>query len=259
VIDTHTHVYLPEFNADRTDVIQRARTAGVTQLLLPNIDSRSIDDTHRLADEHPSVCLPMMGLHPCSVKENWKEELEVVKDWLFGSKRRYVGVGEIGLDYYWDKTFVTEQQAALRKQLEWAALIELPFSMHTREATDDCIDIVIEVQQKHPKLRGVFHCFGGTLDQARRIVGLNCMVGIGGVVTYKKAGLDVVLNDVPLEHVVLETDAPYLSPVPFRGKRNEPAYLVHVVNKLSKIYGVDTNAVNEQTDRNAVAMFRLKA
>lgn len=258
MIDTHTHLYLPEFDTDRSEMLQRSHQAGVKYMLLPNIESGSINSMHALVDDKESKCLPMMGLHPCSVKENWKEELEIVKDWLFGSKRKYYGVGEIGLDYYWDKTFVTEQHEALRKQLRWAALLDLPFSMHTREATDDCIQIVTEVKQKHPNLRGVFHCFGGTLEQANQIIALNCMLGIGGVVTYKKSGLDAVLKEVSLEHVVLETDAPYLSPVPHRGKRNEPAYLKNVVDKLADVYGKSATEIETQTDINASRMFRLR-
>lgn len=257
MIDTHTHLYLPEFDADRDAMLQRSHQAGLKCMLLPNIESTSIDSLHALVDDKASRCMPMMGLHPVSVKENWKQELEIVKDWLFGSKRKYYGVGEIGLDYYWDKTFIAEQKAALRKQLEWAALLDLPFSMHTREATDDCIDIVTDVKQKHPNLRGVFHCFGGSFEQANKIVALNCMLGIGGVVTYKKSGLDLVLQHVSLEHVVLETDAPYLSPVPFRGKRNEPSYLKHVVDKLAGVYQKTAAEIEAQTDANASRMFNL--
>lgn len=257
MIDTHTHLYLPEFNNDIDAVLKSAQAAGLRYALLPNIESNTAEAMHALVDKHAGVCLPMMGLHPCSVKENWKDEIEIVKDWLFGSKRKYYGVGEIGLDYHWDKTFVNEQQAALKKQLEWAALLDLPFSMHTREATDDCIQIVTDVRQKHANLRGVFHCFGGSLDQANKIVELNCMLGIGGVVTYKKSGLDLVLQHIPLNHVVLETDAPYLSPVPFRGKRNEPSYLKHVVEKLAEVYALSATEIEARTDANAVRMFRL--
>jgi len=255
--DTHTHLYLPEFDADRAEMLERSHQAGLNYMLLPNIESGSIDAMHALVDNSASRCLPMMGLHPCSVKANWKDELEVVKDWLFGSKRKYYGVGEIGLDYYWDKSFVNEQHIALRKQLEWAALLDLPFSMHTREATDDCIQIVAAVKKEHPTLRGVFHCFGGTFEQANKIIDLDSMLGIGGVVTYKKAGLDLVLQHVPLEHIVLETDAPYLSPVPFRGKRNEPSYLKHVVDKLAGIYSKSAVEIEAQTDANASRMFKL--
>ena len=255
MIDTHTHLYLLEFSNDIDAVLNAAQTAGLRYALLPNIDSISVEAMHALVDRHPKVCFPMMGLHPCSVKENWEAQLDIVQTFLFKSGRFYCGVGEIGLDYYWDKTFVKQQQEAYKLQLTWAAKTQKATSIHTRDATDDAIQLFADIQKDNKDLRGVFHCFGGTLDQANRIVAMNCKLGIGGVVTYKKSGLDAVLKYVPLENIVLETDAPYLTPVPHRGKRNEPVYLTFVIDKLAEIYNCSPKEIVEQTDKNALELF----
>jgi TatD DNase family protein len=256
VIDTHTHIYLTEFEADCDLMLERARQIGVRYMLMPNIDTGSVNALRELAGKY-SDCLPMMGLHPTSVKSNWKNDLVEIEKLLFDESRNYVGVGEIGLDYYWDRTFINEQQNVFRKHLEWAAQLDKPVSIHSREATDDCIKIFFDVQQQHANLRGVFHCFGGTFEQAQKIISMNAMLGIGGVVTYKKSGLGELLRHVSIEKVVLETDAPYLTPVPFRGKRNEPSYLTYVIAKLAEVYGLTTAEVEKQTDDNAKQMFRL--
>lgn len=253
MIDTHTHIYLQEFDTDRDLVIQRAKDAGITALLLPNIDLDSVEALHQCIQAYRSFCKPMMGLHPCSVTASYKDALEKLSTYLHLKSTAYCGIGEIGLDYYWDNTFVNEQKKALETQLNWCDHFSLPFSMHTREAIEDAIAITKTFLDKG--VRGVFHCFGGSLAQAKQIIDMNCMLGIGGVVTYKKAALDEVLRYIPLSHIVLETDAPYLPPVPNRGKRNEPAYLTYIVKRIAGIYSVSESEVMQQTADNARRMF----
>lgn len=250
IIDTHTHLYLEDFQADIEDVLGRAKSEGVTRFYLPNVDSSSIDDLLKLEETHPE-CIAMMGLHPCSVKENMADELSLVEEWL--RKRPFAAVGEIGLDYYWDKTFVAEQKEAFRKQINWALELNLPIVIHSRDSMQDCIDIVKENQ--NGTLRGIFHCFGGTVDEAKQIMDLGFLMGIGGVLTYKKSGLAEVLTSIPLEYIVLETDAPYLTPVPFRGKRNEPSYLKYVVNKMAEAMNIPVEEIAAQTTSNAQKLF----
>jgi TatD DNase family protein len=250
IIDTHTHLYLEDFQADIEGVLSRARAEGVTRFYLPNVDSSSIDDLLKLEEKHPE-CVAMMGLHPCYVKENVADELKLVEEWL--RKRPFAAVGEIGLDYYWDKTFVAEQKEAFRKQINWAMELNLPIVIHSRDSMQDCIDIVKEHQSG--RLRGIFHCFGGTLEEAKQIMDLGFLMGIGGVVTYKKSGLAEVLTTIPLEYLVVETDAPYLTPVPFRGKRNEPSYLKYVVAKMAEAMNISVEEVAKQTTLNAQKLF----
>lgn len=250
IIDTHTHLYLEDFQADIEDVLVRGRAEGVTRFYLPNIDSSSIDDLLNLEEKH-SECVAMMGLHPCYVKENVADELKLVEEWL--RKRPFAAVGEIGLDYYWDKTFVTKQKDAFRKQINWALELNLPVVIHSRDSMQDCIDMVKE--QQNGKLRGIFHCFGGTMDEAKQIMDLGFLMGVGGVVTYKKSGLTEMLPSIPLEYLVLETDAPYLTPVPFRGKRNEPSYLKYVITKMAEAMNIPVEEIAAQTTRNAQKLF----
>ena len=251
LIDTHTHLYLPEFKDDLEIMLERAEKEGVNKFLLPAIDAASHADLFRLEEEFPGRCHAMMGLHPCSVKENYRDELRVARDWF--EKRSFIGVGEIGLDFYWDKTFIDQQYDALHQQLEWALAFDIPFSLHSRNATDECIEVVSGHQ--NGKLKGVFHCFSGDQKQAKQIIDLGLYLGIGGVVTFKNGGLDKVLEQVSLDHVVLETDAPYLAPVPFRGKRNEPAYLKYVVRRLAEINQVNDEDVREITSKNVEKTF----
>ena len=221
LIDTHTHLYAKQFNSDRDAMIQRAVEQGVEQFFLPNIDRESIEGMLALEAAYPERCFAMMGLHPCSVKDNYEEELAIVRHWL--DRRKFCAVGEIGIDLYWDKTFFEQQKQAFLTQIEWAMEFDIPIVIHSRESTDIIIDILTEV--KEDRLRGIFHCFGGTEEQARRIIKLGFFLGIGGVLTYKNSGLGDALKDISLEHIVLETDSPYLAPVPYRGKRNESAYV----------------------------------
>lgn len=246
--ETHTHLYAEEFAADRTLLIEKAISAGITRFYMPNIESSSIDGMLALEAQFPGNCFPMMGLHPCSVKENVAAELEVVKQWL--DKRRFAAIGEIGMDLYWDKTFVKEQEMAFRAQIDWALHYNYSIIIHCREAFDPIYEIL---RSYHTLPKGIFHCFSGTVDQANRILALgNFKLGIGGVVTFKNSGLDKVVEQIGLEHLVLETDAPYLAPVPFRGKRNEPVYLLEVVKKIAALKNVDllevANATNMSSD-----------
>ena len=251
LIDTHTHIYLEQFDEDREEMIQRALDSGVEQFFLPNIDSSSITRMMQMEEAHPGRCFAMMGLHPCSVKENFQEELAIVRDWL--DERPFCAVGEIGIDLYWDKTFIEQQKEAFLLQMEWARELGIPIVIHSRDATDLLIDLV--EKNIDERLKGIFHCFSGTEEQARRIIELGFYLGIGGVLTFKNAGLDKVMEKVAMEHVVLETDSPYLAPVPWRGKRNESAYVRLVAEKLAAIKGVSFREVAEVTTKNAEQLF----
>ena len=250
MIDTHAHVYLPEFDEDRSEMIQRAYKNGVEKILMPAIDSSTHAAMLKVENTF-SGCISMIGLHPCSVKENFEEELNIVDEYL--NKRPFVAIGEIGLDYYWDKTFTDLQYKAFHQQINIALQNDLPIVIHSREATSECIEVV----QQYPGLKGVFHCFSGTALQAKEIIKLGFMLGIGGVLTFKNAGLDKIIMEIGVEHVILETDAPYLSPVPFRGKRNEPAYTKLVAEELSAIVGCSPEEIEELTTANAIKLFKL--
>lgn len=250
MIDTHAHIYLPEFDEDRERIIERSLQAGINTVLMPAIDTT----THNLmfqVEAHYPQCVPMIGLHPCSVKENFEDELIVVKNYL--SSRKFIAVGEIGLDFYWDKTFATQQVKAFHEQVMLSIEYNLPIVIHSRSSIDECINVV----QNYPEAKGVFHCFSGTIEQAKKIIALGFMLGIGGVVTFRNAGLDKVIKEIGIEYAVLETDAPYLAPVPYRGKRNEPAYVQAVAEKLAHLVNKTIEEVEELTTRNAVRLFEL--
>jgi TatD DNase family protein len=251
LIDSHCHLYLPEFAADLEDVVSRAAAAGVSKFFFPAIDSTVIDDMLKLEAAQPEKFFLMMGLHPCSVKSNYKEELSIAEEWL--DKRNFVAIGEIGLDFYWDTSFTDEQYDAFEIQMQWALDKHLPIVIHTRNATEETIKTVKPFADKG--LRGIFHCFGGSEEEAMRITDMNFLLGIGGVLTYKKAGLDVALKNIPLECMVLETDAPYLTPAPHRGKRNESSYLSHIAQKLAEVKNCSVEEVAEITSRNAERIF----
>jgi TatD DNase family protein len=248
--DTHTHIYDERLLADENQ-IGRALAAGVTKMYMPNCDSGTIAPMLQLADKWPANCLPMMGLHPTYVKEGYNDELALVDEWL--AKRKFHAVGEIGLDYYWDLTFKNEQIDAFERQIDSALKYNLPIVIHSRESTADCIDIVRKKQNGN--LKGIFHCFGGSLAEARLIAELGFYIGIGGVVTYKKTDLPEVLQTLGLTNVVLETDAPYLAPVPYRGKRNESSYIPVIAQKVGDILGISAAKVGEITTANAEAIF----
>jgi len=253
LVDTHAHIYLDEFSVDIEEVIIRAKDKGIEQILMPAIDSSTHDAMLALEETHPGSCLSMMGLHPCSVKESYLEELGIVEDWL--TQRKFVAIGEIGLDFYWDISFKDKQYDAFNRQVEWALQYDIPIAIHSRNATDECIKVVKEHQKG--RLKGVFHCFSGTLAQAQQIIEAGFYLGIGGVLTYKNAGLDKVIKEIGPRHLILETDAPYLTPVPFRGKRNESGYLSYVLQKLADIRETNTEEIATATTRNAEKLFGL--
>lgn len=250
-IDTHTHLYAEEFNADRKDMIQKAIEAGIGKFYLPNIDSSSIQGMLQLEKDFPGVCIPMMGLHPCSVNERVEEELKIVESWL--QKRKFTAIGEIGIDLYWDKTFFEQQKMAFRKQIDWALHYGYPIVIHCRDAFNEIFDI-LSSYQKLPK--GIFHCFSGNLEQAHKVISLKTFkLGIGGVVTFKNSGLDKVVEQLDLKHLVLETDSPYLAPVPYRGKRNESSYLINVAEKVCGLKNIDLKTLAEITTKNSNEIF----
>ena len=250
LIDTHSHLYSPKFTHDLDEVIERARNVN-SHVFLPNIDLESIDSMMALTAKDPDFFFPMMGLHPCSVKADWKSVLAQIETELY--KGGWYGVGETGLDYYWDKTFIEEQKEALRQHIKWAKDLNLPLILHCRDSMDDVIKLVEEGQDG--SLRGIFHCFNGTLEQAHRIMDTGFLMGIGGVLTFKNAGVDKVVKELPLDSLVLETDSPYLAPVPYRGKRNESSYTRIVAVKLSDVKGISMDEVAEKTSHNARSLF----
>jgi TatD DNase family protein len=253
LIDTHCHIYSAEFNADRPVMVARAENEGITKMLMPAIDASTHDEMFRVENEFQEKCLSMMGLHPCSVKENYKEELKIVEQHF--SKRSFVAVGETGLDFYWDLSFTKQQYDAFQRQIEWALQRDIPIVIHSRNSMDECIEVINKNQKGN--LRGVFHCFSGSIDQAKKITDLGFHLGIGGVLTYKKSGLDAAIEQMDLKHIVLETDAPYLAPVPFRGKRNECSYIKYVAQKLADIKQIPVKDIAAITTANAQILFGL--
>ena len=253
IIDTHAHVYLEDFDEDADLIMERAANENIEQILLPNIDMTSVDRLLGLCDKHPQLYKPMIGLHPCYVKEDYKDQLKQLMVYL--DRKDIVAVGEIGIDLYWDKTFQKEQIEAYKTQIEWSKERSLPFVIHSRDSLDHTISIVEEMQDGN--LSGVFHCFNGTVEQAKRIMGIGFYMGIGGVVTFKNAGVDKTVAELPIEYLVVETDAPYLSPVPFRGSRNEPSYVSKVVDKIAEVKEMDREEVCKRTSENARKLFSL--
>jgi TatD DNase family protein len=251
LIDTHCHLYLPEFDTDRSSMMERAQVKGVKRFYLPSIDHTVIDAMMAMEASWSGQCFPMMGLHPCSVLASYKNELVIVEEWL--GKRKFAAVGEIGLDFYWDKTFKEQQYEAFKIQMEWALKYDLPVVIHSRDAMKECIDTVKPYAAKG--LKGIFHCFGDSLDSAKEIIDMGFYLGIGGVITYKKSGLAEVIKDISMDHIVLETDAPYLTPVPFRGKRNESSYITYVAEKIAEAKNISIEEVAAITTRNAGLIF----
>lgn len=250
LIDTHAHLYLSDYDTDREDMLLRAQQAGVQRIFLPAIDSTTHDAMIGLDDAHP-FCQAMMGVHPCYIKSNYREELDKAKSWW--RERTFIAVGEIGLDFYWDRTFEKEQYLAFREQIEWALEKNVPIVIHSRNATLACVEVLKEY--KNTALQGVFHCFSGSVEEAREILKLGFYLGIGGVLTYKNAGIAQVLEQLPLDQIILETDAPYLTPVPHRGKRNESSYVSLVAEKLATIKGMSYDEVAALTTVNAERLF----
>lgn len=253
ITDTHTHLYSEQFDQDRDAMIQRAKDAGVQRFFIPAIDSSYSEKMFSLEENYPNDVFLMMGLHPTSVKENFESELQHVKDWI--DKKTFVAIGEIGIDLYWDKTFLKEQQKAFQIQIRWAKKKKLPIVIHCRNAFDEIFDI-LELE-KGPDLYGIFHCFTGTLEQAKKAISYNMKLGIGGVATFKNGKIDTFLNQIPLKHIVLETDSPYLSPSPHRGKRNESSYITFVIEKLATIYKLTFNEIAAVTTENSKEVFGI--
>lgn len=253
LIDTHSHIYLESFNDDRNQVISTAVEKGIRTILLPNIDTSSIALVNALARDYPSTCLPMMGLHPTSVKENYREEFEIIRNEMMSGT--YIAVGEIGIDLYWDKTMHLQQSRVFEQELDLALALHLPVVIHARESFNE----IFEILQKYEGtgLRGVFHAFSGTPEQALHAVEIGFFLGIGGMVTYKNSGLDKVVQAADLQHMVLETDSPFLTPVPFRGKRNEPAFLPFIAETLARLKSLDIGEIARKTTENACTLFGL--
>ncbi len=256
MIDTHSHIYGPEFDEDREEVIQRAREAGVEYILLPNINQESIQPMLDLCEHHPGYCLPMMGLHPEDVREDYESVLANMLQRLQSPHHPYIAIGEVGLDFYWDETYRTEQLEAFEQQVCWARDFHLPLVIHCRKAHRELVDIM--ERHRHEDLTGIFHCFGGTLEEAQELLSFpEFVLGIGGIVTYKKSTLPVTLSQVPLERIVTETDAPYLAPVPYRGKRNESAFVAHTLQFLANVYECTAEKVDITTTETAKRLFKL--
>lgn len=253
ITDTHTHLYSNQFNDDRTDMMQRAKNAGVSRFFIPAIDSSYTESMLDLEKNYPKEVFLMMGLHPTSVKENYKEELQQVKDWI--DTRNFIAIGEIGIDLYWDTSFITQQQEAFRTQIRWAKEKKLPIVIHCRDAFDEIFAVLEE--EKGDDLFGIFHCFTGNLQQAKQAISYNMKLGIGGVVTFKNGKIDQFLAEIDIKHIVLETDAPYLAPTPFRGKRNESSYITQVVEKLATIYAVSFQEIADITTQNSKDVFGI--
>ena len=254
LIDTHTHLYVKEFESDIDEVIQRANAEGVEKFYLPAIDSSETTAQLALESKYSEQIFAMAGLHPCSVKENFKDELEKIEEQL--SQRDFAAIGETGLDFYWDKTFSNQQYDSLKMHIHWSIQYKRPLVIHTRNAMQETIDLVNNYGGKG--LYGVFHCFSGTKENAKDIIDAGFLLGIGGVLTFKNSGLAEVIRDIGLEHLVLETDSPYLAPVPFRGKRNESSYIKYVAEKLAEIKDISVEEVAQQTNKNAEFLFSLK-
>jgi len=251
-IDTHAHIYLDPFASDINQILNKATENGVLRIYMPNIDGSSIESMMKLEADNIEQCASMIGLHPCSVKENFEEELQIMEEWL--GKRAFAGIGEVGTDLYWDKTFKEQQVEALKVQVEWARNYDLPVILHSRNS----LDLTIQTIEKYqgPGITGIFHCFGGSLEQAKRIIDMGFYLGIGGVVTFKNSKLDTQLKHIPLENIVLETDSPYLAPVPYRGKRNEPSYIPIIASRLAEVYRTDIEEIAKITTNNARKIFK---
>jgi TatD DNase family protein len=250
--DTHTHLYSKDFDADRNSLIQKAIDNGVTRFFMPNVDTETIAGMFQVEKQFPENCFAMIGLHPCSVNNKYQQDLQVMEHWL--SKRKFVAIGEIGIDLYWDKTFFVQQQDAFRKQIQLAQKHNLPYVIHSRSSFDEVMEIVTEYANDYTK--AIFHCFSGNVEQAQKVIDAgNFKLGIGGVVTFKNSGLDKVVEAIDLKHLVLETDAPYLAPMPHRGKRNEPDYLLLIAKKIAEIKNITVEEVAAVTTQNSIDVF----
>jgi TatD DNase family protein len=253
LVDTHSHIYSEDFSNDLEEVIQRAFENDVRKIVLPNIDSSSLKKMLDLNDKYPQICFPLIGLHPTSVNEDYEDELELIEFWI--TKLKFFGIGEVGIDLYWDKTFVAEQTDAFRRQIRMAKKHQLPVVVHVRESFNEVFTVLNEEKDEH--LKGVFHSFTGTVEQAELVTGIGFKLGINGIVTFKNSGLDQLLRKIDPAHILLETDSPYLTPVPFRGKRNESSYLVYVAQKVAEIYQMPVAEITRITAETAEQLFKI--
>jgi TatD DNase family protein len=253
LIDTHSHIYSEAFDEDIAETIQRAKEANVGQIFLPNIDSESIEPMLKLVKDYPGFCLPMMGLHPTSVKENYEEELAICEKWL--NKESFIAIGEIGIDLYWDKIFLKEQQFVFDQQLKWAVERTLPVVIHARESFSEIFEILESFKSQN--LKGVFHSFTGNFEQANKAIDMGFLLGLNGILTFKNSGLDKVIKGIDTKYLILETDSPYLAPTPKRGKRNESAYVALIAEKLAEIHNLSIAEVTKMTSRNAQNLFQI--
>ncbi|MFL5728940.1 MAG: TatD family hydrolase [Cytophagaceae bacterium] len=251
-IDSHAHIYSKEFDTDRQDVLERCMEQGVTKIFMPNVDHESIDAMLEVEHKNPGHCIPMMGLHPCNVKKDFERDLYEVEDWL--KRRKFAAIGEMGTDLYWDKTFFPQQQEAFRIQVSFALKYKLPIVIHCRNSFRETMDLLKEI--RHESLTGIFHCFSGNAEEAKEVIELGFYLGIGGVVTFKNGGLDKVLPEVDLKHIVLETDCPYLAPVPYRGKRNEPTYIPLIAQRVAEIKNLPVQEVAATSTANSLNVFK---
>jgi len=250
-IDSHAHVYLPQFDNDLEDVIRMSKEAGIAKIFMPNVDLETIDSMLKTESKYPDYCIPMMGLHPCSVTAKNDKTLDTISEWL--RKRPFAAIGEIGLDLYWDKVYYREQVKVLNKQLDWAHELKLPVVIHCRETMQETLELI--EKRESQRLRGVFHCFIGSIEDARRVVNAGFYLGIGGVATFKNGGLENVIHEIELERILLETDAPYLTPEPFRGKRNDPSKVPYIARKIAKIKGCSVDSVAKVCTENTLSLF----
>ena len=250
-VDTHSHIYSEEFSTDRKDVIARAVKAGINKIVLPNIDSSTIKSMLDLVDSSPQLFIPLIGLHPTSVKEDFRKELQIMEYWF--DKRKFSGIGEIGIDLYWDKTFINEQIEAFRIQISWAKKMRIPIVIHVRDSFQEVFEVL--EQEKEESLTGVFHSFTGNVDQAAQVIDLGFKIGIGGIVTFKNSGLDAAVQQIDLQHILLETDSPWLAPVPHRGRRNESAFITAIASKVALLHETSVEEVARITTENAQQLF----
>lgn len=253
-IDTHTHLYDPQFDEDRDVIIARAMENNVGKMLLPNCDLGTVQSMMNMVEKWPDQCYPMLGLHPCYVGEQFQNDLNSLEKLLI--QHQFCAIGEIGLDFHWDVTFIEQQKSAFQQQIIWALNLQLPIAIHTRKSIPESISIVRHHQNGN--LKGVFHCFSGTLEEAKEIIDLGFYLGIGGVVTFKNGGINNIIKEIDLKHLILETDAPYLAPVPYRGKRNESAYIPIIAQKIADLKEINLEKVEQQTTLNAIDLFPIK-
>jgi TatD DNase family protein len=251
-IDSHAHIYSEEFGADRQLLLEQCMDKGINKIFMPNVDHESIDRMLEVEAKNPGHCIPMMGLHPCNVKKNFERDLYEVEDWL--KRRKFAAIGEMGTDLYWDKTFFPQQQEAFKIQVSFAKKYDLPIVIHCRNSFRETMDLLKEI--RHDSLRGIFHCFSGNVEEAKEVIEIGFYLGIGGVATFKNGGLDKILPDIDLNHIVLETDCPYLAPVPHRGKRNEPVYIPLIAERVAEIKRIQVDEVAAVTTANSLKVFK---